>query len=257
MMRRLSRLFQPDGKTVIVAMDHGMGLPVNPALDRTGEILEAVVAGGADAILTTFGIANRYQDVLRNVGLILRMDGGSSSLNSDDECPDLLYTVEDAVRLGADAMACMGFPGASYEHQCMRNVARLAAEGREWGIPLMAEMLPGGFNPAIPNSVDNLVISARTGCEYGASIIKTSFAGSAEEYRRVIAASYQPVVVLGGEKTGDLRSLFQCLEDAMTAGAAGVAIGRNVWKADDPQAVTRALVDIVHGNKKAAGIQSL
>ena len=257
MIRRMSRLFQSDGKTVIVAMDHGMGLPVNPALDHTGEILKAVVAGGADAVLTTYGIANRYQDVLCNVGLILRMDGGGSSLNSDDECPDVLYTVEDAVKMGADAMACMGFPGAPYEHRCMSNLARLAAEGRKWGIPLLAEMLPGGFNPAIPNSVDNLVTSARIGCEYGANIIKTSFAGTAEEYKRVIAASFQPVVVLGGEKTGDLCSLYQCLEDAMTAGAAGVAIGRNVWKADDPEKVTRALVDIVHHNKKASEIQGL
>lgn len=107
MIRRLSNIFKDDGKTVIVAMDHGMGLPVNPALDKTGEILEAIVAGGADAILTTYGIANRYQDVLRNVGLILRMDGGSSSLNNDNECPELLYSVEDALKIGADAMACM------------------------------------------------------------------------------------------------------------------------------------------------------
>lgn len=257
MIRRLSNIFKDDGKTVIVAMDHGMGLPVNPALDKTGEILEAIVAGGADAILTTYGIANRYQDVLRNVGLILRMDGGSSSLNNNNECPELLYSVEDALKIGADAMACMGFPGAPYEHKCMKNVAELAAKGREWGIPLMAEMLPGGFDPSIPNSIDNLVLTARTGCEYGANIIKTSFAGTAEEYKRVIDASYQPVVVLGGEKTSDLQSLFVCLESAMTAGAAGVAIGRNVWKHSNPEKVTRALVDLVHGGKKATDIQDL
>ena len=70
-MRRLGNIFRADGKTVIAAMDHGMGMNVNPALDRTGEILEAIVAGGADAILTTFGIAAKYQDILKGVGLIL------------------------------------------------------------------------------------------------------------------------------------------------------------------------------------------
>ena len=78
-MRRLGKIFREDGRTVIVAMDHGMGMNVNPALDRTGEILEAIVAGGADAVLTTYGIASKYADILRHVGLILRCDGGYSA----------------------------------------------------------------------------------------------------------------------------------------------------------------------------------
>lgn len=256
-MRRMGRLFGKDGKTVIVAMDHGMGLSVNPALDHTEEVLKAIVDGGADAILTTYGIAKRYQDILKGVGLILRMDGGNSCLNQENYCPELLYTVEDAIRLGADAIACMGFPGAPYENKCMKNLGQLAAQAHAWGIPLMAEMLPGGFDPSIPNTVENLTITARTGCEYGADIIKTTYAGTAEEFKKVIAASYQPVVVLGGEKTKNLNDLFVCLEQALTAGAAGVAIGRNVWKHPDPEKVTSTLVELVHHGKKAADITDL
>lgn len=257
MLRRLSRIFKDDGKTVIVAMDHGVGLPVNPALDDMEGKIRAVIKGGADAILTTYGVALKFESVLKDVGLILRMDGGGSTLNSVEENSRILYSVEEAVRIGADAMACMGFPGAPYEYDSMKNVADLAAEGRRWGIPLMAEMIPGGFGPAVEKSVANIVLAARTGCEYGASIIKTTFNGTAEEYKAVIRASYQPVVVLGGEKAKDLHSLFESLEAAMTAGAAGVAIGRNVWKHDDPEAFTRALVDIVHNGKKASDIKGL
>ena len=49
-MKRLNRIFREDKKTVIVAMDHGMGLPVNPALDNMEKILTAIVRGGADAL---------------------------------------------------------------------------------------------------------------------------------------------------------------------------------------------------------------
>ena len=77
----------------------GMGLPVNPALDDTGRILRQIVAGGADAILTTVGIAKRYEDEIKNIGLLLRMDGGGSCLNSDDESPDLLYTMPNILPL--------------------------------------------------------------------------------------------------------------------------------------------------------------
>lgn len=236
-------------------MDHGMGLPVNPALDDTENILKAIVAGGADAILTTFGIAKRYADVLGDIGLILRADGGTSVLGDGSSGPELLYNVEDALKLGADAVACMGFPGTAYEEQTMINLAELSAEGQAWGVPVMAEMLPGGFTGNVPYSVDNLVLTARSGCEYGADIIKTSYAGPPEEFRRVIAASYRPVVVLGGEKAKDLSSLFSVIEEACSVGAAGVAIGRNVWKHESPEKVTRALVALVHEGKKASEIK--
>ena len=63
--------------------------------------------------------------------------------------------------------------------------------------------------------------------------------------------------MLGGEKTSELPALFECIEKAVSVGAAGVAIGRNVWKHADPEAVTRALVDLVHNGKKASEIQGL
>lgn len=254
-MKRLKRLFAKDGKTVVVAMDHGMGLSVNPALDDTEKILRAIVAGGADAILTTFGVAKRYADILEDIGLILRVDGGTSMLGDGSCGPQLLYTVEEALKLGADAVACMGFPGTEFEAQTMINLAELAAEGKTWGVPVMAEMLPGGFTGSHPYSVDNLVLTARTGCDYGADIIKTSYAGPPEDFARVVAASYQPVVVLGGEKAKDLTSLFTVIEEACSVGAAGVAIGRNVWKHESPERVTRALVELVHEGKKAADIR--
>ncbi|MCD8249291.1 MAG: aldolase, partial [Lachnospiraceae bacterium] len=254
-MRRLGRIFREDGKTVVVAMDHGAGLPVNPALDDLGSVIKAIVAGGADAILTTVGVAKKYEKELQGVGLILRMDGGSSCLNGNETCPTLLYDIEEAVRLGADAVAVMGFPGAPYENECMKNLADLVAAGHRYGIPVLAEMLPGGFNPAVPNSIENLVITAHTGCEYGADIIKTSYCGPKEEYKKVIDASYQPVIVLGGEKAKDLTSLFVCIEEAMSVGAAGVAIGRNVWKHENPQSVVEALVALVHDGAKASDIK--
>ena len=255
-MKRMNRIFKPDGKTVIIAMDHGMGMNVNPALDETEAKLKAIVRGGADAILTTFGIMQKYGHILQDVAVILRADGGYSSLPSEaGGHPRLLFSVEDALRLGADAVVCNGFPGTPNEQDCMKNVAELARQGAEWQVPVMAEMLPGGFGKLVPWNVDNIRLAARTGCEYGANIIKTTFAGTPEEYKQVVDASYQPVVILGGEATKDLAGLFDCIENAMTIGVAGVAIGRNVWNHPDPEAVTRALVDLVHNGAKASDIK--
>lgn len=253
-MKRLNRIFREDGKTVIVAMDHGMGLEVNPSLDNTGKVLDKIVKAGADSILTTYGIASKYEENLKDIGLVLRVDGGYSNLSTSSGAPGLLFSIEDALRVGADGVACMGFPGIEEENVTMMNLSKLVADGKKWGVPVVAEMLPRGFSQEKPVTIDEIKLAVRTGCEYGANIIKTSFKGDVESYKKVIEASYQPVIVLGGEKTKTLSDLFKCIEMAMEAGAAGVAIGRNVWKHEHPDLVVKALVDLVHNGKKAKDI---
>ncbi|MEW6623040.1 MAG: fructose-bisphosphate aldolase [Bacillota bacterium] len=256
-MRRLKRIFRKDGKSVIVAMDHGMGLNVLPELNDTGEVLKKIVDAGADAVLTTFGIAKKYKEVLSDTGLILRLDGGSSHLYHKSNYPKLLYSVEDALKMGADAVACMGFPGIEFQEENLQILAQVAAKCEEWGLPLIAEMLPGGFNPEPANTVENVKLAARIGCELGADVIKTSFAGTKEEFQEIVAGLFAPVVILGGDKTKNIGDLFDVIEQAMQVGAAGVAIGRNVWKNKQPGKITAALVDLVHHKKSAEECLSL
>ena len=117
------------------------------------------------------------------------------------------------------------------------------------GMPVLAEMLPGGFGPEPPKTVETIRLAARIGAELGADIIKTSFVGSVAEYRTIVEGCFRPVVVLGGAKVKNLQDLFLVIEQAMEAGAKGVAIGRNVWTHPDPGGVTAALAEIVHGEK--------
>ncbi|MDX9939134.1 MAG: fructose-bisphosphate aldolase [Sphaerochaetaceae bacterium] len=254
-MIRLRRLFRKNGKTVIIALDHGLGMHVNPELDDTGRLLEQVIEGGADGVLVSYGTARKYQSILSDVAVIMRADGGGSQIGPSGNGPQLLYTIEDALRIGADAVVCMGFPGTPYEHQTMEVLAALVREGHAWGMPVVAEMLPGGFTSDPPKTVENIRLASRTGCEYGADVIKTTYVGPPEEFRKVIEASYQPVIVLGGEKTSDLNGMFLSIEQAISVGAAGVAIGRNVWRHRDPVSITRALVDIVHNGKRVSELE--
>ncbi len=250
-MRRLLSLFGPDGRTVVVAMDHGTGLDVLPALNDTGSVLKGIVAGGADAVLTSYGIATRYEAELNGIGLIMRLDGANSSLSSNP-AGNAVFSPMDALRIGSEACACMGFPGAENEVANLTMLSRYAIEAHGLGLPLVAEMLPGGFASQPAKSVENVRLAARIGAECGADIIKTTFVGSVKEFRSIVEGCFRPVIVLGGEKSSDLAGLLLTIEKAMEAGAAGVAIGRNVWRHSDPKAITQALVDIVHGGKKAS-----
>jgi class I fructose-bisphosphate aldolase len=240
------RIFRGDGRSLVVAMDHGSGLNVYPALADPARVLDAMVAGGADAVLTTPGIVKQFSHNLQSVGLILRVDGGHSELGSGFDEYRLLYSVEDALRLGADAVACMGFPGTPHETLTLGNIATLAAHCQSWGMPLMVEMVPGGFMNIELHTPEHIRLAARIGAELGADFIKTEFAGSADSFRQVTENCYRPVLVLGGSKKDDDRGLFTMVEAALNAGAAGAVIGRNIWGHAHPRAMVTALSQMIH-----------
>ena len=246
--RRMYRIFRDDGRSLVVAMDHGGGLNVYPALADPGRVLDAVVRGGADAVLTTPGILKQFPHELRAIGVILRVDGGSSELRGGSGEYKLLFSVEDALRLGADAVACMGFPGSPLEAQTLGNLATLAGQCQGWGLPLMAEMLPGGFVNFDLHTAENTRLAARIGVELGADFIKTEFAKPAERFQQVTENCYRPILVLGGAKTEDERGLFTMVKMALEVGAAGVVIGRNIWGHPRPEAMVAALRRMIHEN---------
>jgi DhnA family fructose-bisphosphate aldolase class Ia len=255
-LRRLNRIFRPSGRALIVAMDHGLLDGPCPGLEDPAETITKIVAGGADAVLTSYGLARRFARELAPLGLILRVDGGTTSLGSVSGLgsatdlgsvgspPSLLYSVEDALRLGADAIALNGFPGAPHESASLENIARAAGLAHPWGLPVMAEMVPGGFDsPPKWRTVDNIALAVRVAAELGADFVKTPYAAG---FERVIDACYVPVVILGGAKRGDERAMLADIKTAVDAGAAGVAIGRNIFQADDPAAMTAAVAAILH-----------
>lgn len=246
---RLGRVFGPDGRSVIIAMDHGLpGMFPLGRLAEPARLLADIEAAGADAVLTTPGIAKRFATHLGRLGLILRIDGGATSVGNAPRTSSLISSVEDALRLGADAVAVMGICGTEDEGRSLAALGAVAAECRTCHVPLMAEMLPLGFGG--DPSVEELAIAARVGSEMGADVIKTKYAGSPEEFRQVTAGSFAPVVILGGSERS-LGKVTTTIADALAGGAVGVAMGRNVWRSDDARAAVGEIVATVHGDGPA------
>jgi DhnA family fructose-bisphosphate aldolase class Ia len=244
--RRMHRIFRENGRSLVVAMDHGGGLDVYPALAKPAAVLETVVSAGADAVLTTLGVVKEFASSLGSAGIVLRVDGGSTQLAQGTfECR-LLHSVEDALRAGADAVACMGFPGSPLETQTLCNLALLAGHCHAWQVPLMAEMLPGGLMSSKLRTPENIRLAARIGVELGADFIKTEYVGPAEQFRSVTQHCYRPVLVLGGSKVDDEKTLFSMVRSSLDIGVAGVVMGRNVWGHPRPRAMVQALSRMIH-----------
>jgi DhnA family fructose-bisphosphate aldolase class Ia len=247
--RRLSRIFKSNGCAVIVAMDHGAYFGAQPGLERPHEIIRQVVAGGADAVMTTLGIAQACAEELAPAALILRVDGGVSKLGTRAWRGELILDVETAVRLGADGVVAMGFPGSENENRNLHDLASLSEQCLEWGLPLMAEMLPRGFEGGDDaREAETIMHATRIGAELGADIIKTQYTGTVESIEKVVRSCFVPTVILGGPKMEDDKATLCTVREALTAGARGVAMGRNIWNHKHPQQITAAIAAIVHHN---------
>jgi len=252
MKRRFYNIFAEDSKTFVLAMDHGVVMDVGEMIASPEHVIKESVAGGIDAILTSYGVATQFCKAIGNKGLILRVDGGTTVLHPNGVIFDRLtqaFRVEDAIKIGADGIMCMGWLGVSSEEVTIRNLANYASECNKYGLVFGAEMIPGGFGDEDIATLENIAFSNRLGAEYGADFIKSPFTGEATEFRdKVVNTCFKPIVVLGGGANRSDLEILSMVHDAMEAGCKGVVIGRSIWRHKRIRKLCRAISGIIHEN---------
>jgi len=243
----LSQFFQPDGRTVILPIDHGIAVPT-PGLEHPGDLI-ADLSPFVDGFVVNFGLAQRFHDALADKGICLRTDAYNPRTSGRPGAGShLLYGVEEALECGAHAMMNMLFPGGENDAAILADCAELVRQSLDVGLPLIIEALPVGLGQLEHYTVDNVAFAARQAAEIGADVVKTVFppGASADDFRRVVDPCFVPLIVLGGAPLGDDSALLSMVRCALDAGAAGIAIGRNVWQHPKPTKIAQALHALVH-----------
>lgn len=244
---RMNHIFQADGKTFILAMDHGSNFNVLPALQNEGKMIHDLASAGADAFLSTIGMADKYADQFLGKGIILRVDGGVSFLGDHSKAMQIVASIEDPLRLAADSVITMSFPGSRFENETLSNLAKICLDAHKWGVPVTAEALPRGFEKAEDaRTPDNIIFACRQAFELGADIIKTNYTGDQDSFHNLVSSVDVPVVILGGARKIPDDQLLQEIKDALDAGASGVAMGRNIWGDDNPAGYAAAIAKLIH-----------
>jgi len=238
---RLSRVLRPeDGRTVMLAADHGYFLGPTHRLEDPRETLRPLIPF-ADALMVTRGVVRSCVDATARVPLVLRVSGGSTVAGPDLADEVVTTAMEDAVRLNASAVALSVFVGSAYERQTLGNLARLVDRGLEVGIPVLGVTAVG--KELEKRDARYLALACRVTAELGAHFVKTYFC---DGFEAVVAGCPVPVVIAGGPKSDNERDALQVAYRAMQEGASGVDMGRNVWQSTHPVAMIRALRAIVH-----------
>jgi putative autoinducer-2 (AI-2) aldolase len=239
MQNRLARIFRPaSGRTVMLAIDHGYFQGPTTGLERIDLNILPLVPH-ADALMLTRGALRSMVPPTIQQGFVVRASGGPSILKELSN-EQLAMDVDDALRLGASAMAVQVYVGGEFETQTVHNMTRLVDEGYKRGMPVLGVTAVG---KDLARDARYLGLATRICAELGAQVVKTYYC--AEGFDKVTAGCPVPLVMAGGKKLPELEAL-QMAHNAVSQGASGVDMGRNIFQSDAPIAMLRAVRAVVH-----------
>ncbi|MDE3179030.1 MAG: 3-hydroxy-5-phosphonooxypentane-2,4-dione thiolase, partial [Acidobacteriota bacterium] len=239
MQDRLARIFQPaSGRTVMLAIDHGYFQGPTSGLERVDVNIVPLVPY-ADALMLTRGMLRSTIPAASGKAIVLRASGGPSILKELSN-EQIAVDADDAIRLNASALAVQVHIGAEFESQTVHNLTRLVDLGNRYGIPVLGVTAVG---KNMTRDAKYLRLACRICAELGAHFVKTYYVP--EGFDTVTASCPVPVVMAGGKKIPEADALLLAY-NAVSQGAAGVDMGRNIFQSDAPAAMIQAVRKVVH-----------
>lgn len=258
---RMNRLFT-NGGCLDVAIDHGVCNEPSfmVGLEDMPRVVDALIRAKPDAIQMAYGQADLLQSrpEKEKPALVMRLDMGNpynatrhrvmwSMLQNADE-PIIGALEMDAACVVVNLFMLPDEP--EMFRQCVENISRVRAACHRYGMPLMIEplvMLPnelrGGYQ--VDGDAEKIVTLVRLAAEMGADIIKADPTSDPNEFHRVVEAARVPVLVRGGGKE-DLKTVLRKSAALLAQGAKGMVYGRNIYQHENPGAVVRALMAMIH-----------
>jgi DhnA family fructose-bisphosphate aldolase class Ia len=266
---RLRNIWKHD-RAVIVPFDHGGYSGPVAGIEDPRKLTERIAATNADAILVSPGVLEAVAEVSGTLGIIVRLDGAVTRLGEEPGDYRTMLSVEQALRLGADAGIVFTFAGTRFESASIQRLAETAERASSWGFPLISEVLaPGQLNdhfgsakfspPGAAHDIDAEAGTVTRVCaEAGADIIKTRYTGDVKKFSAIVHATGAPIIVAGGPPAGGGDDgLLQLTHDVVHAGVAGVIFGRNVWQHPHIEKLVQALCAVVHDGESVSSARKL
>ncbi|GBE17574.1 putative aldolase LsrF [archaeon BMS3Abin16] len=241
MKNRLSKIIKPKtGRSVMLAVDHGYFLGPTSGLEDFRASVTPLLSF-ADTLFVTRGMLRTCVDPNTDVPVMLRASGGTSILGKELLHEGVTLSVEDAIRLNAVGIGYSILVGADWERDTILDFARYVDEAERYGLIAMAVTAVG---KDMAKDARYLALASRMAAEHGAHMVKTYYC---EGFEKVVDTCPVPIVMAGGKKIPELDALTMAF-NAVSAGAVGVDMGRNIFQSDSPVAMIQAVRAVVHEN---------
>lgn len=241
MQNRLARLFDRQShKTVMLAFDHGYIMGPTSGLERLDMVIPPLLPY-VNVLMATRGGVRSCIDPAADRPLCLRVNYDASVLFDDmSDGGGIACDIDNAIAMNASCMAVQTFIGAPGESRSLGLLAKTVDAGTKAGIPTLGVVAVG---KQMERTEKFFLLATRLVAETGAHLVKSYYC---DGFERVAAACPVPIVIAGGKKLPENEALTMA-HRAISEGAAGVDMGRNIFQADDPVAMCRAVGEVVHG----------
>lgn len=230
---RMNRIFREDRAALIVPIDHGVVWGRVPALEAPVQVMKRFLKEDITGFMVTTGIVKATEVELARapaLARVLAIDAFWPTSAPETGTGAIVATVEDAVRLGVDCVKLL-LPWNVNDEEKIRyceRIGKVVAAAATWRMPVMVEPVFLAA-PRSPEIIEKELEVARVGYDLGADIIKITFPGP-DATAKLCSELDIPIVVAGGPLSGDSDSTLRDVDDAISAGAQGVVVGRKVWQ---------------------------
>lgn len=250
--RRLRRILPPNKAAIWLPLDAGLISGPEDHLRDPRKLLSEDVISSVTGVLGFKGMFLQCREQLSDTPLIMNLT--ASTIHHEHTRKILIGTVEEALTLGADALACHLNVTSPYEDEQMRALSFLTEAASRFGMPVVAIAYPRKRND--DGSDDNYLElrsndeeayaelvrhAVRLSVELGACVVKTTYTGSIPTFQTVVESALGVPVLIAGERKVDPPEAIRKAQDAMKAGASGVAFGRQVFERTNPVLFMRNL----------------
>jgi class I fructose-bisphosphate aldolase len=250
---RMQRLFPSDRAAIIVPIDHGLIFGRISGLEAPAKVMRRLAQSSVSGFMMSPGLVKRTQSelgALGNFSRVMAIDIFWPLLDATRGTGTLIATVEDAARLGVDCVKLlMPWNTDDIEKvQLCKRIGSVISAAAAYAMPVMVEPVMLGA-PRTPDVVKAECEVARIAFELGSDIIKIAFPG-AENTAALVDELDVPIVIAGGPLDGGPDLLLEQVRDVVSAGAAGLIVGRNVWQRSqsDGERIMQEMADIAHAS---------
>ena len=242
---RLKRIFPAPGRKLFsVPLDHPVSMGPIDGLEELAPLATELQDGGADLLIVTKGAVRELVPVLRPTTLLGIHVSASTSLGSTSNRKVLVGTAVEAMSLGADLLSIQVNFGIPEEPEMLQDLGIAADECRRLGLPLLCMAYVKKPNGGTPEELRH---AARAAADTGADIVKTTYPGTREEFAKLCRTTPVPVLIGGGVRLDDEHAFFEIVRGSVTAGGAGICIGRNLFQRAPVSPFARQIADVLHG----------
>jgi class I fructose-bisphosphate aldolase len=265
-LRRLLFEFGPgNGTLLLLPIDQGIehgprDFFPNPDSKDPEYQFHLAAEAGYSAIACQIGLAEKYYpDYAGQVPLLLKVNGKTDIPPSGEALSTTNASVEDAVRLGADAVGYTLYVGSPRQDEDLHQLKGVREDCDRYGMPLVIWAYPRGSAVDAKggkNSFYAIDYAARMAMEMGADVVKLNYpkadpendknapapyneGGFSQEemVRQIVASAGRSLVVLSGGSKIDDDKLLEQTQTILQAGGSGVIYGRNVWQRGHSEAI--------------------